>query len=197
MNNKRIENQTDILKEFFINHPNQDIPQTMVVDWVTAEWEKRTGKIFRHPGSTLRNLFHRGYLLKSKRGCYHYDPKQSIVRNVPRFSDAQRKQILMRDNHKCVVCGLGKREGEYVYATHLYIDTSMSGNKSGNGITLCGKHKNILLASSKITHISKDIFITLYNKARDKSDQKRINFYQDILRVYEKHKIDDHINWDK
>ena len=190
MNNKCIGNQTDILKEFFINHPNQDIPQTMVVDWVTAEWEKRTGKIFRHPGSTLRNLFHRGYLLKPKRGCYRYDPKQSIVRKPHRFSDTKRKQILMRDNHKCVVCGLGKKEGEDIYATHLYIDASMSGNKSGNGITLCGKHKNIMLASSKNTHISKDTFITLYNKARDKSDQKTMNFYQDILRVYEKHKVD-------
>ena len=73
----------------------------------------------------------------------------------------------------------------------------MSGNKSENGITLCGKHKNILLASSKTTHISKDNFITLYSKAIDKSDQKRMNFYQDILGVYEKHKMDDHIDWNK
>ena len=46
MNNKCIENQTDILREFFINHPNQNISQSVVVDWVTAEWKMRARKIF-------------------------------------------------------------------------------------------------------------------------------------------------------
>jgi len=41
--------QIDLLKEYFIKHPQKDIPHPKVVDWAVAEWKKRTGEVFRDP----------------------------------------------------------------------------------------------------------------------------------------------------
>ena len=39
--------QIDLVKEYFINNPNRNIEHPEVVDWVVAEWNKRTGGTFR------------------------------------------------------------------------------------------------------------------------------------------------------
>ena len=41
--------QEDLVKEFYINNPNREIPHQESVDWLTKEYEERTGKKFRDP----------------------------------------------------------------------------------------------------------------------------------------------------
>lgn len=48
MNKKQI-SQLDLIMEFFKANPKRDISHPEVVDWVSAEWQKRTGKVFRDP----------------------------------------------------------------------------------------------------------------------------------------------------
>ncbi len=41
--------QADLIMEYFRAHPNRDIEHPEIVDWATAEYLKRTGKVFRDP----------------------------------------------------------------------------------------------------------------------------------------------------
>jgi hypothetical protein len=48
--------QLDLIKEFFIKNPLRDISHPEVVDWVTAQWKKKTKTVFRDPDRGVRSL---------------------------------------------------------------------------------------------------------------------------------------------
>lgn len=72
--------QLDLIMEYFTAHPNKDIKHPEVVDWVTDEWKKRTGRVFRDPDRAIRSLHQKGYLIKVSKGVYRYDPSNVILR---------------------------------------------------------------------------------------------------------------------
>jgi len=66
--------QVSLVREFYENHPNEDITVAEAVDWIMAEYKTRTGKRFWHPDSTIRKLCQRKFLVKVARGVYRYSP---------------------------------------------------------------------------------------------------------------------------
>ena len=56
--------QEDLVKEFYISNPNREIPHQESVDWLTKEYEKRTGEKFRDPDRAIRKLSQSGFLIK-------------------------------------------------------------------------------------------------------------------------------------
>ncbi len=56
--------QLEIIKEFYINNPCREIKHQEAVDWITAEYNKRTGNIFRDPDRGIRSLSQTGFLIK-------------------------------------------------------------------------------------------------------------------------------------
>ena len=99
------QSQLDLLMEYFKKNPNRDIPHPEIVDWATSEWTKRTGKIFRDPDRGIRLLHQKGYLIKVKKGVYHYNPDVVNRRQLEDFTASQKEEILKRDQYKCVICG--------------------------------------------------------------------------------------------
>ena len=73
--------QLDLIMEFFKTHAGRDIAHPEVVDWVTNEWEKRTGKKLRDPDRGIRSLHQRGFLQKIAKGVYRYDPDNVVLRD--------------------------------------------------------------------------------------------------------------------
>jgi len=55
------------LKIFFGRHKNRDIKHTEVVDWLTSEYKKMTGKVFRDPDRGIRKQPQKGFLIKGRR----------------------------------------------------------------------------------------------------------------------------------
>ena len=53
--------QEAILMEYFTKNPNRDIAHPEIVDWVTSEYLKRTGKVFRDPDRGIRLLSQSGF----------------------------------------------------------------------------------------------------------------------------------------
>lgn len=54
------------------------------------------------------------------KGVYRYDPDSINLRqDLEDFSQALKKQILERDNYKCVICGMGKKEGVELHIDHI------------------------------------------------------------------------------
>ncbi|WP_257842571.1 hypothetical protein [Helicobacter sp. 13S00477-4] len=103
--------QLDFILEYFKKYPNQDISHPQAVDWISNEYKEKTRKVFRDVDRGIRSLHQRGYLIKVKKGVYRYEPNFILRDDLEDFYPQLRKQILERDGYKCVICGMGKKEG--------------------------------------------------------------------------------------
>ena len=153
--------QKDLLIEFFKKNPNRDIEHPEVVDWVVATYKKRIGKVFRDPDRAIRQLSQSGFLIKIAKGVYKYDPKKEHKRELEDFTSAQKEAIFKKDNYKCVVCGMGRKEGLELHADHIKPKDLGGEATLENGQTLCSKH-NFIKKNLKQTETGKKMFIHLY-----------------------------------
>ncbi|MDR0790343.1 MAG: HNH endonuclease [Bacteroidales bacterium] len=186
--------QIDLIKEFFIKNPNRDIAHPEVVDWVTAEWKKKTGEVFRDPDRGIRSLSQKGFLIKVAKGIYRYDPTAVKKRDLEDFTAEQKRLILERDNYHCVRCGKGREDGVELQIDH--IKPKDLGGKAiiENGQVLCASC-NFKKKNYKQTETGKKMFIRLYELAKAINDEPIIAFTKEVLAVYEKHNINGHIEW--
>lgn len=188
--------QTSVIIEFFQNNPNKDIAHPEVVDRVTSEFLKRTGKIFRDPDRGIRKLHQDGYLIKIGKGVYRYDPSFVRKRELQDFSPTVKLQIFEKDNFRCVICGKGKNEGIEIHADHIKPKDLGGKATLENGQTLCSQH-NFLKKNLKQTETGKKMFIRLYELAKVSGDENLVRFCKEVLGVFEKNHMDDHIAWTK
>lgn len=188
--------QTDLVMMYFQKHPKRDIAHPEIVDWLTQEYEKHTGKKFRDPDRAIRKLHQQGRLIKVAKGVYRYDPDVVAERELEDFTPAQKKQILERDGYRCVLCGRGEAEGVELHVDHIK-PRELGGKATiANGQTLCAQH-NFIKKTLKQTETGKRFFISLYRQAQEAGDDALASFAEDILNVYNKHDMNGHIVWDE
>jgi len=187
--------QLRLIREFFEQNPNRDIEYAEAVDWLTVQWQKRTGMVFRDPDRGIRSLHQKGLLVKVSKGVYRYDPKLVEMRSdLEDFSQAQRQAILKRDGYKCVICGRGKHDG-----VELHIDHIKPKDKGGkaviqNGQVLCGQH-NFRKKNLGQTETGKKMFIRFYDYAKEFGDKDLLKLSTQVLEFYEENGINGHIAW--
>lgn len=195
-NNKSI-TQIDIIKEYFIKHSREEIKHPQVVNWAMSKWEKRTGEKFRDPDRAIRKLHQQGFLQKIGKGIYCYNPDYTYNReDLEDFSPLQKKQILERDNYKCVICGMGKKDGVELHIDHIKPKDFGGKATLENGQTLCARH-NFLKKNLKQTETGKKMFIRMLESVKSTGDKELQAFLEEVLEVYEKHNINGHIKWNK
>jgi phosphoribosylformylglycinamidine (FGAM) synthase PurS component len=182
--------------EFFKKHPRREIKHPEVVDWVVAEYKKRTGKVFRDPDRAIRKLAQEGQLIKIKKGVYKYDPSFVKHRELEDFTPEQKEAIFKRDNYKCVICGRGIADGVEIHADHIKPKDLGGKAEIPNGQTLCAQH-NFQKKNYKQTETGKRMFIRLYELAKELDDERLKKFCAEILTVYEKNDINSYIVWKK
>jgi predicted restriction endonuclease len=188
--------QRDLLLEYFKNHPNRDIAHPEVVDWATVEWRERTGKVFRDTDREIRKLSQEGLLIKVQKGVYRYDPDFVKKRELEDFTEAQKQAILKRDNYRCVVCGRARENGVELQVDHIKPKDQSGKATIENGETLCAQH-NFQKKNYKQTESGKRFFIRLYEAAKANNDIQLQDFCRQILEVYERNKVNGHIDWKK
>ena len=188
--------QKDIIMEYFKNHPNQDISHPEVVDWATEEYKKRTGEIFRDPDRQIRKFHQEGFLIKVKKGVYRYSPEMVKNRKLTDFTEKDKQLILKRDNYRCVICGLGKKDGVELHIDHIKPKDKGGDSTISNGQSLCSTH-NFRKKNYKQTETGKKMFIRLYESAKAINDIQTMNFCEQILLVFDKNNINGHIEWKK
>lgn len=186
--------QKELIKEFFTNNPLRDIPHAEVVDWLNAEWERRTATKFRDPDRGIRSLGQEGFLQKIKKGVYRYDPDHVENRQLEDFTQKQKEEILKRDGYKCVICGRGTKDGVELHIDHIKAKDFGGEATMENGQTLCAQH-NFLKKNAKQTETGKKMFIRLYELAKAENNEDLQNFCAEILAVFEKNNINGHIEW--
>lgn len=188
--------QMNLIMEYFKKHPGKEIPHPEIVDWVVAEFKKRTGKVFRDPDRGIRTLSQDGQLIKIKKGVYKYDPDFVSNKELEEFTPKQKEEIFRRDNYKCVICGRGKAEGVEIQADHIKPKELGGKAEIENGQTLCAQH-NFQKKYYKQTETGKRMFIRLYELTKKNKDKDLTNFCEQVLKVYEKNNINGHIVWKK
>ena len=187
------ESQMGLVLSYFKQNPNRTIDHPEIVDWVTKEWQKRTGKVFRDPDRAIRKLHEMGLLIKVGKGRYRYDPNLAQEETTYEFTEQQKRDIFAKDNYTCVVCGATKTSGAELHADHIKPKDKGGINTVDNGQTLCSQCNN-LKKNYNLTELFKRNFIKLYKQAEKKDDHVIMAFCRDILAVYAQHKIDDHIH---
>jgi hypothetical protein len=188
--------QADLIMQYFKKNPNRNIKHPEIVDWVVAEYKKRTGKVFRDPDRAIRKLSQEGQLIKIKKGVYRYDPAFVKDRKLKDFTSEQKEAIFKRDGYKCVVCGRGRTDGVEIHADHIKPRDLGGESTIENGQTLCAQH-NFQKKNYKQTETGKKMFIRLYELCKKSKDKKLQKFCSDVLTVYEQHNINCHIVWKK
>ena len=191
---KTSQSQKDLLLEYYKKNSNRDIEHPEVVDWVTNEWKKRTGKVFRDPDRGIRKLHQNGYLIKVKKGVYRYDPDSVKNRLLEDFSPEVKEAIFKRDGYKCVICGRGRAEGVEIHADHAKPKDKGGKATLDNGETLCSQH-NFLKKNFGQTTLGKRYFIRLYEVAKKTKNKQLIDFCTEVLNMFDKYGIDTDIKW--
>lgn len=191
---KKKTTQVGLIKKYYKNNPNRNISHPEIVDWVTAEYKKRTGEVFRDPDRAIRKLFQEGFLIQVDTGVYRYEPENVKKKILEDFSSVQKKEIFERDNYRCVICGNGLHNGFKIYADHIKAKDKGGKATIENGQTLCGPHNN-KKKNYKQTETGKKMFIRLYDAAKAIGDTEMMKFCADILEVFEKNNVNDHIEW--
>lgn len=188
--------QAKLIMEYFKKHPGRAIEHPEIVDWVVAEYKKRTGSVFRDPDRAIRKLSQEGQLIKIKKGVYKYDLDFVKDRRLKDFTSEQKEKIFKRDGYRCVVCGRGKSDGVEIHADHIKPRDLGGESTIENGQTLCAQH-NFQKKNYKQTETGKKMFIRLYELAKKIKDTQLQKFCGEILSVYEEHDINSHIVWKK
>jgi hypothetical protein len=188
--------QSDLIMEYFKKNPKREIKHPEIVDWVVAEYKKRTGGVFRDPDRAIRKLFQGGMLIKIKKGVYKYDPAFVKNRKLKDFTPEQKAVIFKRDDYECVECGRGLKDGVEIHADHIKPRDFGGESTIENGQTLCAQH-NFQKKNYNQTQTGKKMFIRLYELAKKVKDKELQRFCSDVLTVYEEHDINCHIVWKK
>ncbi|MCY3594196.1 MAG: HNH endonuclease [Bacteroidetes bacterium] len=187
--------QLELVLKFFEDNPNRNIETAEVVDQVTSEHLRITGRPFRDPDRVIRSLYSRGILQKIRNGCYRYDPSyasQSIPEEL--FTQSQKEEILRRGEYRCAMCGITESEGAQLHVDHM-VPRSRGGDASiDNGQVLCSRHNNLKKNYGQ-TETCKRMYQALYQIAEKLGDRDMLDFIEDVMKVYDKHEINSHIDW--
>lgn len=183
---------SDLIMEYYKEHPNEDLQHGPVVDWVTKQYLKDNPEPPRDPWRATRKLSEEGKLIKVKKGVYRYDPKQMKEVELFEFSPDIKEKIFERDKNRCVVCGKGVKDGVEIHADHIRSKNKGGDNSIDNGQTLCTQHNNIKKNYSQ-TEAGKRYFIKIYEQAIKNRDEKMVKFCKDVFDAYDKHRINGHI----
>lgn len=187
---------SQLIKEYFYAHPNEDLKHGPIVDWVTEEWLKTHKSPPRDPWRAIRALHQQGFLIKVKKGVYRYDPASVNQRELEDFTPEQKEEIFKRDNYRCVICGRGPQNGYEIHADHI-IPKDLGGKAEiSNGQTLCSIH-NFRKKNYKQTETGKKMFIHLYELSKEIGDKNTMRFCEEVLETFEKHHVNDHIEWNR
>jgi 5-methylcytosine-specific restriction endonuclease McrA len=186
----------ELVQEYFQQHPNTDLPHGPVVDWVTEQWRLQGNETPpRDPWRMIRRLHQEGWLIKVRKGVYRHDPEAAGKVELDDFTPEQKQAILERDQYRCVICGKGLADGVELHVDHIRPRHLGGRSDIENGQTLCAQC-NFRKKVYKQTETGKRMFIRLLQLAEKEGDQKMVEFCREVLSVYERHGVNDHIRWE-
>ena len=185
--------------EFFESRPNEDVQHGLVCEYVYKKYQELYG---RWPQSTWKEtgtLWRQGFLTKVRWGVYRYAPRAASQAQVAPhqrpirvgFTRSQRKSILERDEHRCVVCGYGEREGYHLMVVPMRAHTPNEKPSIVNGVTLCAMH---YYARRKLLNAGQGTFASFFGLVVNGLGDFTPDFRESILALLEERDIQEHVD---
>ena len=186
--------QAGIAFEYFLERPNQDVHHDDVVPWIEGMCHRRLGTICRDPDRAIRKLHDMGLLMKISKGMYRFEPDSVSANIIDDFDEDMKREVKTRDGWKCVVCGLGEKDGIELQVDHI-LPRSKGGQATiDNAQTLCGSHN---YRKNKLGQLEfgADMFRRLRRNAKASSNsyddaESVIRFCDEVLALYKRHGYD-------
>lgn len=94
------------------------------------------------------------------------------------------------------MCGITKAAGVEIHVDHIKPKDKGGRAIVENGQLLCADH-NFRKKNLNQTEMAKSLFINLKRLAKQAGDKKIEAFASDVLKIYDEHGINGHIEWDK
>jgi len=188
--------QIELVREYYAARPYQNIVHATAKPELEAEWLKRTGKIFADSDRSIRKLCESGFLIKISKGVYQHNPDLMTQNTLHDFDNKTKKEILKRGGYKCLVCGLGKSDGVELHIDHKVAKSKGGLNTVENGQILCSSH-NFLKKNFSQLEMGKRLFLKLKEDLKENQtldNKELVSFVEEILKIYERYEIDNHIN---
>lgn len=182
----------ELILEFFTDHPGEEFGPSAVVDWVTPRYSEEHGEPPRDVPRAVRKLAQKRKLIRVRYGIYKYNSNKATEIELQDFPPAVKKAIHERDNYRCVVCGLGKRDNVDIAADHIIPLDNNGTNDIENGQTLCTQHNNMKKNYSR-TEAGKKYFIKIHEIAVNNNDERMIAFCESVFDAYDEHGVNGHI----
>jgi 5-methylcytosine-specific restriction endonuclease McrA len=183
---------SDLIMEYYRNHPKEDLPHRPVITWVIKEYEKLYEKMPQDPWREIRKLHEEGILIKVDKGVYKYDPDLIQRKKLYEFSQEVKEAIFKKDGYQCVWCRRGRKDGIEIHADHIKPIEKGGRNTLRNGQTLCSEH-NLLKKNYSQTEFGKRAIIKIYKIAIKKEDERMIGFCKMIFDAYNMYDLNNHI----
>ena len=137
-------------------------------------------------GRAIRALHGKfGIIEKSGKGLYIFTGKYG-EKNQSTFSPALKAEILKKHNYSCRFCGLSKSQGAELGVDHILPESKGGKATLENGMTLCTRCNNIK-SNYSVHSFGKKAFTTYLEIAIQHNNLEDINFFTDVLKVFEKH----------
>ena len=189
--------QIEFVRSYFLQRPMEIISHEKAKADLESAYLTIMGKRLEDSDRAIRRLYGDGFLEKIAKGQYRYNPESSGKKEFVEFSQIEKNEIFKRDDYKCVVCGLGRENGLELHVDHIKPRSSGGQGVLENGQTLCGPH-NYLKKNFSQTETGKKSFIRLLDLVETTKDDPNASileiFLNEILDVYDKYKIDAHID---
>jgi hypothetical protein len=186
--------QAGIAFEYFLERPNQDVHHDDVVPWIEGMCHKRLGTVCKDPDRAIRKLHDMGLMIKVSKGIYRFEPDAVAANVLDDFDESMREAVKKRDQYRCVVCGLGEKDGVELQVDH--ITPRSKGGKAviDNAQTLCGSHNYRKNKLSQL-ELGDRRFRRLRSHARSSQTEnpeaaRIITFCNEVLAIYKKHGFD-------
>lgn len=187
--------QAGIAFEYFLERPDLDVQHDDVVPWIEGMCHKRLGTVCKDPDRAIRKLHDMGLLIKVGKGIYRFEPNAIASHILEDFDESMKDAVKKRDNWRCVVCGLGEKDGVELQVDHITPRSKGGKAELDNAQTLCGSHN---YRKNKLGQLEfgADMFKRLRRKAKvaantDAEAKQVVKFCDEVLALYAKFNFDD------
>lgn len=142
---------------------------------------------FKDRGRDVRSLNAEGIIESPKKGAYVFNGNfgESLGEDFPL---SLKEKILKRDGYKCQICQFGDRKSRDLVVDHIIPKPKGGKATLENGMTLCTRCNNIK-SNHDVRSFGKKMFEKFLKTAIKKKLKKEINFFKEILSVFEKHSM--------
>ncbi len=174
--------------EILIKKKNQELLTGQITQEAARLYKIRTGKEYKElTGRHVRSLREKGFIVTPRKGVFKFTGEYSISKFNP-FSKKIRDQIIKRDNFTCQQCGATEKGGANLTADHIRSQDRGGEATLENGMCLCTTCENRKSKLGIYEH-GKKVFQKALEVAKREDMKEDINFLEEVLQVFEKHKM--------